>query len=523
MMKRYIKQFGLIMGLGLTISFSGCSDDILSEITSLETSRLFSPTNVDVRVVNQTGVRLDWKEVQNAAFYEVDFFEGADSDFSGTPARVVTDINYNEVPYTVTGLVGETDYTVRVKAVGTDVGDSKWVTASFRTGAEQLFQTVNPADLEADQVILRWLAGEAATQIVLQPGNMTHTVTPEEIADGVALITGLTAETTYTATLLNDGRTRGTITFTTLIDLGGAILIEAGDDLAAAIAAADAGATLALMPGEYTVGQITIDKSISIVAVRPAERPVLKGAVLQLTASMGLTLSDLVIEGEGVNSRMISYGASGVYGRLVIENCNISGYVQGFVFINNGIDVRITGMSIQNNIIHDILVQGGEFIDFRSSITDVMDFKNNTVYNSGNGGRDFFRMDAPGSTNFPDVTSMLNVENNTFYNSNNGTANNNGRLFYIRLTRHQIVFSKNIIASSTGYYTNQSATTLTSLNSNNYFNAPGYSGSSYASAKNDTGNYTTFDPGFASPSTGDFTISHEELRYQQIGDPRWIR
>lgn len=521
MMRRYLNKLRAIAGMGLALAvFGGCSDDILPEITSLETSRLFSPTNIEARVVNQTGVRLTWRAVPQAESYVIEFFEGENPDFSGNPARTVSDVGFNELPYVVSGLAGETTYTVRVKAVGQQIDDSKWITAVFATEAEQIFQTVDLADIETDQVILKWTAGEEATSIVLQPGDITHQVTAAEISNGAARVSGLTPETTYTATLLNNGKVRGTISFTTLLDLGGAILVEEGDDLVAAIAAADPGATLALMPGTYDVsGDLAISKSISLQAVRPADRPVIKGAVFRPSAGASLELNGMILDGTAIDNQAIIYSA-GTYDRLDIQNSNVFGYIKGMIYINAA--AMIENVTIQHNIIHDIQCVGGDFIDFRSGIARSFTFVDNTVYNSVI-GRDFFRMDAGGSTNFPGVTSILTVDNNTLFNANNGTANNNGRLFYVRLASHQIYFRKNIVASSTGYFSNQGATTLTSLSNNNYFNSPGYTGSSHSNAKNDTGTYTSFDPGFANTGNGDFSISHEELRFQQIGDRRWIR
>ena len=31
----------------------------------------------------------------------------------------------------------------------------------------------------------------------------------------------------------------------------------------------------------------------------------------------------------------------------------------------------------------------------------------------------------------------------------------------------------------------------------------------------------TFNPGYANAAEGDFTLSHEDLIYYQVGDPRW--
>lgn len=514
-MKRLIRNFTYIVGIGALVSLSGCSKDF-TEITSLETSRLFSPVELLARVVNQTGVRLEWNAVNKATSYELEFYEGENPDFSGTPIRTVSSVTYDQLPYTVTGFLGETDYTVRVRAVGGDISESKWVTATFTTDAEQIFRTVDINEIEATAVTLRWTAGEVANQIVLEPGNIQYTVTADDIAAGAAQITGLAPETDYTAKLMYNGRTRGTVSFRTILDLGGAIAIEPTDDLTSLIAAANAGDVFALMPGEHNLQDLAVSKSISIKAARPADRPVLKGAIFRVSEGAALTLENLILDGTGSNNgnQTIIYDA-GTYGSLKIDNCVISNYVKGAMYVNTA--ALIESISITNTIYHDIECNGGDFIDFRNGLAKTFTFTNNTIYNSAL-ARDLFRMDAGGSGNFPAEQSIITISNNTFNNVSNGS---NRRFLYIRLANHQITFNKNIIANTEGYYTNQGATTITAMSNNNYFNAPNFTGSTTSNAKNDTGTYTSFNPGFANPSAGDFTISHEELLLLGIGDARW--
>jgi hypothetical protein len=92
---------------------------------------------------------------------------------------------------------------------------------------------------------------------------------------------------------------------------------------------------------------------------------------------------------------------------------------------------------------------------------------------------------------------------------------------YIRLAKHNIYFTKNIIANSSGYYTNQASTTITTIANNNYFAAPNFTASTTSNAQNDTGTFTTLNPGFTNPAAGNFTISELTLKANGIGDPRW--
>ncbi len=503
------------------IVFSGCKDDMMDEVTKLEVDRAFSPTALTANVVNKTEARLTWKAVNNAKSYTVEVFETA--DFSGTPVKSIKDITFLQVPYTVTGLGGDTQYAIRVKAIGEGVADSKWITTTLKTDAEQILQVVNPAKLTASSAAINWPAGQTATTITLTPGNITRTVTAAEVAAGEAIITGLIGETLYTAKLFNGPKVRGTITFTTPLDLGGATLVVPTDDLATVIANSKAGDVFALMPGTYTVNaDVTVSKSISLKGAKPSDKPIIKGMVIRVKGNAALGLKDLNLDGTGAlngNQTIIYDEASdNAYGNLDVENCIIKNYVKGIMYVN--LKTLIEVVSFKGNVISNVECVGGDLLDFRNGIAKTFNFSNNTVYNSVL-ARDFFRMDAGGSNNFPSVTSVINIANNTFNAILNGAAN---RLLYIRLAKQEITFTKNIVANSNGILTNQASTQIVAANfsANNYFNAPTFMGGSATSgAKYDTGSFTTLNPGFANATDGNFTISEVTLKANGIGDSRW--
>ncbi len=510
-----------ILFLLLAIGITGCKDDTLQEITKMETDRMFSPTGLSAIVINKTGVRLTWKEVPNASSYVIEFFEN--KDFSGTPARTVADVAYVQLPYTVSNLSGDTEYSIRVKAVGGGITDSKWITTTVKTDPEQIFHQVDLANITSNSVILTWPAGEIATSIQLSPGNITHQVTPAEVAAGKAQVNGLSSETTYTAQLLNQTKVRGLTTFSTPLDLGGAIAVSTDDNLAELIANAKAGDVFALMPGNYVINaDITISKTISLKGAKPADKPVLKGTVFRIKGNAGLTIKDVVLDGTGAlnnNQTFIFDEASdNAYGAFLVEDSEIKNYVKGMVYVN--VKTLIESFSFKGNTISNVECNGGDFIDFRQGIAKTVDFVNNTVYNTAL-ARDFFRMDAGGSTNFPSVTAVFTVASNTF----NAVCNSaSARIFYVRVAKQELYFSKNIVANSAGIIANQATTIIVAANfkENNYHNAPTYmAGSTASTPKYDTGTFTTLDPGFVSVSTGNFTVTNDELKAKGIGAPKW--
>lgn len=514
MIKNRLKHNILVAILLIGCGFVSCSD--VDDVVDPTFDRLLSPTNLEARIVNRTNVRLIWTLNKQAESYNIAIYEG--SNFDAAPTVSLSGIT--ESPYLIENILqGETTYTARIQAVGSAINDSKWSDITFSTDAEHILYAPGSDDIQATQVTLRWPAGYTATHIAITPGNIHYTVTSSDIQKGEATVKGLTGETEYTAKLMNNDKVRGTLTFTTPVDVGNATIVSPEDDLVALIGASEDGEVFALMPGEYTIeSDVEIKHTIGIKAAKPAEKTTLKGMVLRMKTGAGLELGGIIFDGTGSKdgNQMIVYDEAGTNPALIIENCEIKNYTKGTLYVNQA--TRIASVTIKGCTYSNIECSGGDFIDFRNGLTPSFEFTGNTAYNSAL-ARDFFRMDAGGSTNFPDVKSILKITNNTFYNVSNG---NNRRILYVRLANHEITFNKNILAATEGYYTNQAATTLTEMTDNNYYNAPNFTASEQSNAQNDTGKYYTLNPGFKDAANGDFTVSDEDLIVYGIGDPRWL-
>lgn len=508
-MKRSIKY---ILPLALLFSLSACEDHLPEEIKELKVSRLFSPIDLEARIVNLTSVQVNWKPVLNAKTYAVDV-----STSAGQSVYSKSGITVDELPLLIPNLNGETLHTISVRAQGDGIEESRISSIGITTLAEQLFLPLNPEELKPTQVTLRWTAGQSADRIVLTPGNITYTVKPEDITAGAATVTGLSGETNYTAKLMRGTGTRGTLIFSTPIDLGGAIVVRPGDDITALFQNAKEGDVFGLLPGAYTSGDIIVSKTIYIKGARPNDKPVLKGTIFRINEGASLELKDLELDGTGSvdGNQTLIYGA-GTFNSLLIDGCVIKNYTKGSLYVNNA--TLIENLRISNTVYSNIECNGGDFIDFRNGIAAKFEFVNNTAYNSAL-ARDFFRMDAGGSTNFPDITSSILIKNNTLNQVSNG---NNRRLLYVRLAKHSIRFESNLVTNTLGYHSNQASTTIANFEKNNYFNAPNFSASTQTAAKNDP-NGTALNPGYSDAAAGNFKVSNEELRFQKIGDPRWLQ
>lgn len=505
----------LLFTLFLTITISGCDGYDEDVIDELLVNREFAPVGLTAKVRNQTTVELNWTVKDNVDHYVVEF--SADDPNFTTIFKTI-EVQADELPIQV-ALEGETVYSIRVKAVSsTGLEDSKWAVGTATTLTEQLMLPSEAGDIKALEATFRWVPNSNVTQIVINPGAITHVITPQEKIDGIAIVTGLTSETSYTAQLMNNTKIRGTAVFTTGIDVGDNTLVTVNDDLFQMIADAAPGDILLLEAGDYTAqtGTINLNKSITIQGLRSYDKPLLKVNFQLNAGAVDVSLIDLDLVGDGTNlSDVVRYTEAGNFNSLLISGCNIHDFARSFI-AGNVTGAIVNSITVENCIVTNILTGGGDFIDFRNSDALNIIVKTST-FNNCAPGRDFFRLDAAGTSNNTGLTINVLLEYCTLI----GVSNTDDRILYVRFNAHAITVRNNLFASTTAYYSNQSSTSqATVFLNNNYYNAPGF----FDSTKllfDGSGTHTALDPGFENAATGNFKISNQTLLDNQVGDPRW--
>ncbi|MBQ8674070.1 MAG: fibronectin type III domain-containing protein [Bacteroides sp.] len=518
-----LNKYTYMVGLALAALTTACEDQD-TEITSVDYDRLFAPIGVEARVINKTDVRLTWTPASGVTGYNIELFANDSLTFVGSPVSTYS-VDVDENPYVITALEGETKYSARLQAICEDASmTSKWSGVYFKTDAEQLFKALGENDLTATSVILSWTAGRNATEIILQPGNIKHTVTSAEVAAGQATIEGLTPETQYTATLKNGEKTCGEITFETLIDLGGATAVYPEDDFAQVIADAEDGAVLALFPGTYqsiaddgTQNKIVLNKSIEFKAVRPNDRPIINACFQIKEGANSVSLKQVILDGTGSDgAQTFDYKSGTAFKALILEDCEVKNYTKGLYYLN--IAAAVDEITINNCLIHDIVCDGGDLMDSRKGAIKVLTISNSTFYNTCK-GRDFVRYDDAASS-FADISAPQIIIDHCTIDGVTSESNSR-RLFYVRYAGNVITFTNNIVSNTIGNFSNQSKTNVPTFKGNNYFNAAGLNTAGGSGLFIDeTG--TTYDPGYKDAANGDFSLSHEELIYNKVGDPRWF-
>ena len=518
MKKKYFKS--IVFGLA-TVALASCSD-VADEITSIVYNRNFSPTSVEAKVRNRTNIELSWNLGDGVTNYNVEVYANDSLTFAGSPVKSFS-VSPDEVPVLIKGLEGETQYSFRVQATdGNASRDSKWSGAYAKTEAEQIFKNVAEEDIKGTSVTLRWPAGEKAATIVLTPGDIVYNVTDDDIAAGAATVTGLTPETEYTALLKSaTGKTRGTITFKTGIDLADTdILVKAGDDISAAIKNAPEGYRLVVEPGEYGIatdeaafgGSITISKQLTIKGLRQNEHPVIKG---RFKVEAPFAVDQVTLDGTGTDGgQCFDFTAEGEVESLTVTNSEVKNYTKGFFYINKA--VLVNTITIDGNIISNIECDGGDLFDCRKGGYNKFDLKNNTIYNSAK-GRDFVRMDDASKS--ITATPVITIDHNTIVGACNDAAK---RILYVRFAGNTINFTNNIVASSAGNFSNQAKTAEPTFSNNIYFEADGFvTAGANANALFVDAAGTILDPQFKDAANGDFTIGNDNVKDKKAGDPRW--
>ena len=515
MKKKYFKS--IVLGLA-TVALASCSD-VADEITSIVYNRNFSPTSVEAKVRNRTNIELSWNLGDGVTNYNVEVYANDSLTFAGSPVKSFS-VSPDEVPVLIKGLEGETQYSFRVQATdGNSSRDSKWSSAYAKTEAEQIFKNVAEEDIKGSSVTLRWPAGEKAATIVLTPGDIVYNVTDDDIAAGAATITGLTPETEYTAVMKRaNGLTRGTITFTTGIDLAETdILVKTGESLYKAITDAPEGYRLIVEPGEYNLSEdattpatFSVNKEVSIKGLRDGDKPIIKG-VFELKDGSNLTIEQCVIDGTGTGTvPLFQFAEKSKSEGITVINCEIKNIEKAFYLADKS-ETTITAVIIDNCFIHDIKSSGSDFMDGRTVVPSTLTITNTTFWNCASACRNIVRDNKkdPMDVTF-DHCTFVNVMTE---------ANSDGKsypFFNMQCKTGSIKFTNNLMYNSVN----------TETSSTNHKNTPTptfdnnvYSEGCKFATWDESGK--VLDPQFKDAANGDFTIGNDNVKDKKAGDPRW--
>lgn len=502
---------------------SSCSD--IDPVHSLELSRVLSPTNLSVRIRNSVNLELSWDAMDKATSYTVEVYQGETAE--GTP--VFTQEGINADTYTVkAGLLGETVYYVQVKAAGEGIADSKWTGMKVTTDAEQIFKAVDAAEITHHSAIIRWIDGmmtnaDAGNKVTVTPVSdasaaLEYTVTSEDVTNGYVTIDGLTQDTEYQAVMKRGSVTRGTVNFKTRIDTGDMIPIDEGANLAEKLADAKDGDAFVLLGSSYTLTEdFELTKSISLTSIDPTNKPTISGGRFIFNSEIAsFSMSNIKVDVENKYGNFLE-AKGGKLGSLTLEGCEIKNTKNNMIYSNAAVDFGT--ITVNNCIISNIGDGGDGVFDIRKGALTSVTITNSTITDVK---RTFIRIE---------VATAFNMENCTLYNVATVDNTNNRGLF--SLAKGKTLNVKNClfygiglkspqIGVNSGVWGRSDKMKATPNYANNYyFNCPNLWGNLY---KDDHSSVATeCDPQFTDAANGDFTVQSQDLKDNQVGDPRWLK
>ena len=476
-MKRINILTACLLGLS-TMALTSCGD-VADEVTSIVYGRNFSPVGFEAKSITENSATLQWTAVSGATGYDLEIFADDSLTFEGSPTVTYSDISADYVKYVVEGLMYDTKYSARVRALDSsdESRNSKWSTVFFQTSAQQILNSIKTTrDVGDRNVHLSWDAAEHdLTTVIIRNENgeivVSYTLNDEDRAAGEVTLAGLSPETTYTAKLYNNGKERGSRKFTTIADLNGAITVRPSEDLKDIIANAEDGAVLALYGGTYNIQndneEITaamVKKNLTIKGIYSDDVPVIKGR-FQIDGGVSLELNQVVLDGSENNSddQAFNFKSTADVPSLIVKNSEIKGFVKGVFYANT--QITIGQILFDGCTIHDIVCDGGDLFDSRTAYIKDLKLNDCTIYNCAQ-SRDFIRMDNA-SSKFSGAAPVITVNHCTINNVCNETANK--RLLYVRFKGNVITWTNNLLTNTKAVYSNQSSTSMPTFSNNAYF------------------------------------------------------
>ncbi|WP_163711660.1 DUF5123 domain-containing protein [Mangrovibacterium lignilyticum] len=493
-------------------------------------NRMFRPTNLAVTSITATTGDLNFVAIPGTEYYQ---FEMSNDSLLFDEIIAAFDTTANS--FTLTGLDGNTAYSLRIKAIPVDKakGESEWASVYFKTRAEQIMETVGAGDVASRTVTLRWEAGATVTNFVINDADGTEvqniTITAEQMAAGELEVTGLSPETAYEALLMNGTKQRGSASFTTYPDVPEAeyyIRLQAGDVLTQEMFDAITASTVTVT---FPAGTFfTYAETLTLPAGVSFNFFGLPG---ETKAILNLTQLEL-----GTNHDYVKFANLDISGLVYDATGTPTGGVNSY-FINQSGETNTTVLEFSNCLLHDFNNTPLRLKDSADKYIGTFNIDNCMVYNTPDS---YYVINCSASNH---VVDNISITNSTFYNigrlflhnkSNNSsvliadctfdTVVAAGRYFFDYsssfgpsngFTMRNCILGATQDATAKGIRFNGSPTvTNTYATSDFVLGGASISGlNSYSGASTDL---------FTDPANGDYSIADELFDGKtSAGDPRW--
>ncbi len=539
----------MLVGAGVMTS---CTDKMDNWGTDSSYDRTFAITSLDITPEATTAL-VEYKGAGASSFqiqYSTDLDALRSSEEPGAQNTTMVETT-SKTSFTLTNLITETDYYLRIRAIASGKKPSRWMYYRkdetknyFTTLGEQIMNNVTSADITESTIRASWTPGAEVTHLLVHEAGDEANANDKQInlddaskAAGECLVTDLKASTAYEITLWNGQSKRGKITAATsapmpaadykrvltaeetLIsgDILNAIAEQAANDGKTAYGVTlgiPAGATVNLhSTGSEGDANLKIPEGMSITffGMAGGDAPTIKFQKnIDMEGTHGyIAFENVVIVDDGAKYFINQSKACNV-GEFRVKDSKISGFATAF-FRLQGTDVKvISKLVLDNSIFHD-MCSGYSFIHVDAGsgkgVVNNIDIDNCTLYNIATGGKMFIYSK---NTNMESIT----VSNTTFYNC---IGNNN----------YWVDFGANTYGCSVGIEFEKCLFTKTpdEVTKNNrssntiVFNDCWKTTDFFKTFEGCNAYESSSDDIFTDPAKGDFTLKIGD----KVGDPRWYK
>ncbi len=207
-----------------SLSVAACIDG--NDWETISGNRLFGTTSFSVEPAAITA-EAKWDATPNTEYYIIEASREQMDDnmpMGSASGSIVygEDQSIKKSPYTLTGLLGETTYYLRIKSVASGK-ESRWIyleDGTFETSKEEILGTIPSENITEETILITWEADLEVTHFIIKAGidaPITKEITSEEVAAGQKLIEGLLPGTEYTFSIYNGEIKRGETTAMTVM------------------------------------------------------------------------------------------------------------------------------------------------------------------------------------------------------------------------------------------------------------------------------------------------------------------
>ncbi len=559
--------FGMSLAFLAMTPMVSCTDKNDWEVDSAH-DRLFgvksSALSVDTDDDQPTKIAVNFSAYdKNTEYYIVELSTDSlydDVPMGGENARIFgEDKSITSAPVDINNLEEYTKYYMRVKAMSSTKAESKWVYYkdgdSFRTPG--ILHDVLEKDRLDDNIRLTWIPGSNVTTLRYTYKDSEEEIQTEDIAltdadreAGEYKITGLNSNRSYTFSLLNGEKVRGSKTVKTAKGLPSAdYIVKLNEDRTVITnedieewankafekmeGASNVSITLGIPAGK-TIDLGTSEKAISIpegVSIsffgRAGEKATLnvKKAVSVAGNHGYISFEHVNIDGQydadagtGCDDFLADKAEFNI-DSLGITECEVKNFKSSLIRCQGSAGQSFGTIVIDNSILHDVTTKANGFIQLDKGMEklDSINITNSTIYNCNLTNKAMIAIDKI------KVPTTINMESCTFYN----IIGTGGYLIDRNKTGQDVTWNCNkVILAKTFDPAKAKGVRGTKNNniSNTYYTTDFLLGGGETKFTSDlTSCEAASSSAFSKPAEGLFYLKNSILEKEKVGDPRWIK